>query len=502
MSNAFKIQKQTKAEKDDYLIESFHDAGFIDSAIASNCSIISGRKGAGKTALAIYFEQKAQDYEVDLVYRIPIRDISLIGNENFKDHLNSILFFIIIKTVQKLLKEKIFLTKSEKYWKDFLIQNGLQNMSDYEAFIELRRKNKTGFSIRGWISFLFASVESGINTEEESSSSKSFISNAPSSLIEALKESLPEKVSIYIFIDDISDYLDDADVNKLKKDLITLRELLLSLENYNSVFNNSQKELRFISLLRDDLFEFMDGSNINKLINDSLKIEWDEKSFASLLVRRLPFYQDNLDESLKDPIKAIRKQFPDEIFSKTLENFGTNHYATNFYAYMIAVSFNRPRDFLKFCYAMKERLSMKHVAAFKNIESAEIEYSEYFTKELKDELFLIGRLLKYDFSQDNINELIDLLSQKNGFNISQLKTELGQYLGIKTKIGWKKIKELIYELWWYGVIGFKERHDKIIHFKYISKGNSLSERKFKEYLFFLHRGLWWFAKKKKDRKNN
>jgi hypothetical protein len=501
MSNTFKIQQQSKAEKDSYLIESFHDTGFINSIITSNCSIISGRKGTGKTALAKYLEEKAQDFGIDLAYRIPLRDISLMGNENLKNHLNSILFFIIIQTVQKLLKDKIFSTKSEKYWKDFLIQNGLQNISDYEAFTEFRKRNKTGFSIKGRLSSLIASIKSGVNTEDESLSSKSFISNAPSSLIEALKESLPEKVSIYIFIDDISDYLDEVDESRLKNDLITLRELLFSLENYNSIFSSFQKELRFISLVRDDLFDFMDGSNINKLITDSLKIEWNEKSFASLLIRRLPFYQDNLDESLNVPIEAIRKQFPDEIFSKTLENFGTNQYATKFYAYMIAVSFNRPRDFLQFCYAMRERLSLKHAATFENIESAEIEYSEYFTNELKDEISLAGRLLKYDFSQNNINELIDLLSQRDGFNIAQLKIEFGKCLKVKTKSGWSKIKKLVFELWRYGVIGFKERQNDIIHFKYISKDSSLSERKFKEYLFFLHRGLWWFAKKRRDKKH-
>ncbi len=46
----------------------------------------------------------------------------------------------------------------------------------------------------------------------------------------------------------------------------------------------------------------MEGSNVNKLISDSLKIEWNEKSFASLLVRRLPYYQDKLEDYLKDPV--------------------------------------------------------------------------------------------------------------------------------------------------------------------------------------------------------
>ncbi|MCK5413580.1 MAG: hypothetical protein KAI57_04375 [Candidatus Pacebacteria bacterium] len=499
MSNTFKIKQQSSAEKDIYLIESFHDTGFINYMIESNCSIISGRKGTGKTALAKYLEEKSRDYDIDLAYRIPIRDVSLTGNENLKDHLNSIIFFIIIKTVLKLLKEKSFTDKSEKYWENFLIQNGLQDIADYKSFTELKKNIKGGFSFSGKISTFLSSFGAGGKIEQESQLSKSFISDSPSSLIEALKESLPENKNIYIFIDDISDYFDEGDMNKLGNDLVNLRELLFNLQNYNSNFYDAGKGLKFISLIRNDLFEFMDGSNNNKLLTDSIKIEWDEKSFASLLIRRLPYYQDKLDESLEDPIEAIRKQFPDEIFSKTLANFGTNQHATKFYSYMISVSFNRPRDFLMFCYAMRERLSLKHVATFENIESAEIEYSEYFTSELKDELSLVGRLLKYDFSKNNINELIELLSQRENFNISQLKTELGKYLDIRTKVGWSKIKRFIRELWRYGIVGLKEKQDKIIHFKYISKESVLDEKKFKEYLFFLHRGLWWFAEKKKNR---
>jgi len=154
----------------------------------------------------------------------------------------------------------------------------------------------------------------------------------------------------------------------------------------------------------------MPGSNTNKLKRNSLYLEWNEKSFASLLVRRLPFYKNGIDEYLKDPINAIRKQFPDEIFIERLKEFQTNHYGTNFYAYMVAVSFNRPRDFLMFCYAMRDRLSQKTPATFQNINSAETEYSDYFTQELKDELFLASRVL--NFSSDH-NKLINILSKQS-----------------------------------------------------------------------------------------
>ncbi len=495
----FKIQQQTEAEKDEFLIECFHDAGFIDQLIKSNFSIVSGRKGTGKTALARYLEQKSKDYKIDFAIRISIRNISLGLDEDKKDHVNSIVFFVIIKTIQKLLQEDIFTDKAKDHWFDFLVQNGLHKVSDYETFYESKRENKTGFSIKGLFSSLIAKIGSSASTQDTATFSKTEISNTPSSLIEALRQSLPTDKKFFIFLDDISDYLDIKSEKLTKEEISVIQDVLLKLENYNSTLADSGKKLRFISLVREDLFEYMEGSNINKLRTDSLKLEWNEDSFAGLLIRRLPFYENNLESSLKNPKDAIRREFPDAIFSGALELFNTNRYSTNFYAYMVAVSFNRPRDFLMFCYAMRDRLSMKHEATFENIEAAEIEYSDYFTKELRDELFLASRVLGFQADQDKLNHLIDILSKKDGFNSSELRTDLAQYLGVKTSLGKKKIELFIEELWWYGVIGFKEHKGLLINFHYISGHAPFLVSKIKEYILFLHRGLWWFSKKRKKK---
>ena len=499
----FRIQKQTEAEKDSYLFECFYDAGFINSLLESNYSIVSGRKGAGKTALSLYLEKKGSDYGVDYVHRISIRNLSVTHDEEPESRLNSILLFILIKVVQQLLTSELFTSDSYQHWKDFLIQNGVQNIRDYETFIQFKRSTKTGFSLKGVLSYFgIAKAETSGQLDENSDFSRALISNVPHSLIESLKQSLIPGKKIIIFIDDLTDYLDESDDKKLHEDIALIKDFLLSLEIYNSIFSDGVSSLRLVSLLREDIFEFMAGSNINKLQSDSLQLEWNEKSFASLLIRRLPFFQNELEENLKNPIDAIRKQFPDDIFSFALENFDTNHYESNFYAYMVAISFNRPRDFLKFCYAMRNRLSSNHVALRENIEAAETEYSDYFTKELKDELYIASRILKFEAGTEDINRLIDILSQKDGFNPSQLRTDMAQYLGEKTSLGKVKIESFILELWRYGVLGFKEKNRNLIHFRYIPNSMSLTVGKIQEFMFFLHRGLWWFAEKRKGTKNN
>lgn len=494
----FMIVQHTEAEKDQYLMNCFFDAGFIQQLKDSPFSIIGGRKGSGKTAIARYLEQKHKDHNINYTFRLSIRNIDLNEDEYKSSRTNSILYYILIKTIQKSLENQIFSKKSEKYWKDFLETNGLQQISDYETFVESQKTNKTGFSIKTIISSVFASAKAGAEAENGSTEDRAVISKSPGALFDALRQSIANDELIFVFIDDIGDHLENIVPNKIKEDIAMIKEVLLQIDTYNTTLNDCGQKLRFISLLREDLFDLMEGSNINKLREGTLQLKWDEKSFAGLLIRRLPFYNANLEESLAAPFDAIKKQFPDSIFTETLSNFNTNRFQTNFYAYMVAISFNRPRDFLKFCYAMRNRLSLKHTAAFENIESAEIEYSDYFKNELRDELFLATKILGHEIDKEELDKLIDILDKKSGLNSTEVRTMLSNYLGEKTSLGKKKIEMFIQELYRYSVLGFKRKEDQTINFKYTSHIPLIFD-KIKNYIFFLHRGLWWFAQKRKGK---
>ena len=54
---ALYINKQTEAEKDTFLLDCFHDSGIIQELVDSNFTILSGRKGMGKSAIARYLEK-------------------------------------------------------------------------------------------------------------------------------------------------------------------------------------------------------------------------------------------------------------------------------------------------------------------------------------------------------------------------------------------------------------------------------------------------------------
>lgn len=496
----FYINQQTDALQDDYLLECFQDNGVINKLITEPYSIVAGRTGSGKTAIANYVEAKGEDFGIDIGHRISIRQISLNKDQDLGTRSNDMLFFIMVKTIQKLLSENVFSKESSiQHWQNFLIQNNLQNVEDYKTFIETRRSKKHGFSVGANLKTWVASAKGSHQQNNNSVSDRSIISNSPSHLYAKLSDTLPDDQLIYIFVDDITDYLEHSNPEELENDLLTIEELLTSLSEYNTELKKNNKKLRFISLFRNDLFEAMKGSSVNKLRSDSLTLEWSEKNFASLLIRRLPFFQNDIEAALSDPINSIKQQFPDSIFSDQLNNFETNRYSTNFYAYMVAISFNRPRDFLSYCYALKDRLSLKKPVMFKNLESAEIEYSNYFQQEVRDELYLTSRILGFEANNDQINKLINILNKDSGFSFSELRTQLSQFTNEKSP-GKKKIEFLVEELFRYGIIGVKEKPDKIIRFNYIPNNNfSFSIDDIKKYVFFLHRGLWWFAKKREKK---
>lgn len=488
----FFITSTTIAEKDRYLIDCFYDAGFLKTLIEEDYSVLAGRKGSGKTAIARFLEQKYDDHSLLGSLRIPITSFAVERlREGSKQTREKIVLFILLKTARYLFDKNLLIADNKSYWEKVFEETGFNSASDYEGFETVSRRSSIGASLAGWI----------MGKTEETREKKVLEINS-NSVFSALKDSLKTldyDTRYLVFVDDVSDYLDESRKEDVREDIHVIKDVLFKLDSFNTEFRDAQKGLRFIACIRDDLFEFMEGSNINKLKTNALFLFWDERSFAGLLVRRLPHFRANMEKALSNPIEAVRELFPDKIFQTRLELFDTKRYRTNFYAYMVAISFNRPRDFLAFCYAMRERLSLKHEVMIENIDSAEIEYTDYFMSEMRDELFLASRI--FEFKTDNavLDRLIDILGRKQGFNSSQLRTEISMLLDEKTSVGRKRIERFIYELWWYGILGFKEKKEPLINFRYISSAAKFITEKADEYIYYLHRGLWWHVRKRQER---
>lgn len=488
------INKQTEAEKDDFLIDHFYDSGLVEELITGNYTILSGRKGAGKSAAARYIEEKNTDLDVDYVVRISIRSFSNNVSSSETEILESILLYIAVKTAQKMLEDGLIIDSSAAtFWRDVLVRNGLQSISDYESFTATKKTSGRKLSLKAAASYFIAKVDASGEEKTTEEQEKTEIALTPDHLFRSLRQAVPNKKCI-VFIDDISDYLDESTDDNIKRDINIIQKLLLKMKTINLDLADNKCDTRFISLVRDDLFEFMEGSNIGKIKSDSLKLEWREVDFAGLIINRMEAFQGKIDEVMSNPVDSLKEYFPDEIFSELLEDFNTKRYRSNFYAYMAAISFNRPRDYLQFCYALRNRLKSDGIATKESIESAEIEYTDYLGIELKDEMHVASKVFGYDLSKDRVDMLIKIMTKKDEFNYSELKTNLNSSFKDK-KVGHKKVEELLAELWRYGIVGYKEKGDIEIRFRYLDEASLFSKSSLKSYKLYLHRGLWWFSKK-------
>ena len=490
-SRKLRIAAQIQAESDSFLFDCFHDNGIIEKLIENRFELIAGRKGTGKTAIARYLQKMHEDYAVDHAKRLTLTDIQTTSKGIDIDG-DSLLKFIAITTAQSLLKAGMLTDDGKEFWGNYLKHHGLEDVSTYTDWVL-----KTKVILEKKAAELGIKPFAGANLthDETKEFEKQIVNESTSTLFQRLGESLKADKKVMIVVDDITDQFDNPGAIDVRGAMDQIKYVLHQLHNHNTRLNDDEVDLTFICTIRDDLWEFILGSNENKLKHNCLWLEWDEKSFCELLIRRLPHFSDNLDDALQDPYTSIKSVFPDEIFEeilaiKKVKPEEIKHYKTKFYSYIQLISFNRPRDFLRLCHAMKSRLSESKPVEVKHMKASELEYSDYFYNELKDELNIFSKILEIDTS--TLMNLMTKLADKSKMSYPELKAILSQYI----KASHSKTSRFLGLIWTYSLLGILSSGTKdYAHFKHNQGRNNgydfPQEDSLKNYYFLLHRGLYW-----------
>lgn len=490
-SKKWRIAAQIQAENDQFLFECFHDNGVIEKLVDNRFELIAGRKGTGKTAIARYLQREHENYGIDFATRLTLTDLQNSAENSSVDG-ERLLKFLAITTAQQLLKARMMSPDGQEFWNTYLKDHGLQDIFSYKDFA---LKAKTVFERKS--AGIGAKPIAGAELEHNDTLNyeKQVINDTSSTLLTRLGESLSKDKKILIIVDDITDQFDNPGLSDIDSSMKQIKYILHQLNNHNTRYNDNAVDLTFVCTIRNDLWDFILGSNENKLIHNCLWLEWNEISFCELLIKRLPHFAGNLDESLRDPYTSIQTVFPDNIFDEVLSLKEVNpeeikQYHTKFYAYMQLISFNRPRDFLRLCHAMKSRLSQVKPVELKHIRASEFEYSDYFYKELKDELNIFSKLINSDVAR--LLRLMSDLSNKSKLSYSELKGILSKYV----KASHSSTGKFIESLWNYSLLGIMEASSRdFIHFKHnVGRNNGYdfpTNDELKRYYFLLHRGLYW-----------
>lgn len=490
-ANKLKISAQIAAEKDQYLIDCFLDDGVIDRLIDNRFEIIAGRKGTGKTAIAQYLQKKYADFGIDYATRLTLSDFYGVNWDYSTLTADSLIKLLMVRTAQKLRDNDMLTSEGVDFWDDYLKSHGLQNVTNFsDWFIKAKKiieSKNAGLGVKGI-------ANADLRHADEIIYEKQLFDESASTLASRLVESIEDDKKVIIIIDDLTDHLDHSKQDEVLKGLEQIKMVLHSLSGYNSKFLDDNKDLTFVCTIRDDLWDFIEGSNENKLKYNSLWLSWNEKSFCKLLIKRLPYFSDKIDDALNNPTQSIKEIFPDEVFEDIFRKKGINKseikkYATSFYSYVQLISFNRPRDYLRLCFALQGRLSTTKPVEASHIIAAEREYEMYFYNELKDELSIFSK--RFSISIDNMFTLLGRLSKKSSMNYSEFR----QIIASDTKVSsHKSASDMIKSLWSYSLVGYINR-GSFVKFRHNSPADETYElppdNDLKSLEFMLHRGIYW-----------
>lgn len=195
---------------------------------------------------------------------------------------------------------------------------------------------------------------------------------------------------------------------------LILLALLRAIENVFIELKNSNIKFRPLLLLRSDIFDTLEDNDLNKLDDYIFKLNWSTTSGSSYTILDI----------INTRIKASTNQ--NLQWEDIADDYEENRprYVSSLLKYMLARTFERPRDiikYLKFC----KKSAPSGKLTFATVEKAEFDYSNWFFKELRDEIH--SHLPCWREAFMDINKI-----GKGKFSIKQYTEQLKKDKEIKT----------------------------------------------------------------------
>lgn len=434
--------------KRDSLERYFYDIGLIDQLDNNKKTLIIGRKGTGKTALATHFTDLAQRSPVKfssvLSFRkIPIALLESLENKDFKTSGRYVALWKLIVLVE-LAKLVI---QNESLDPD--IYNRLKSLvgcispslhSDPSSY--LKSVTKGTFKVDAKI----------IGGESEKSTGNEQVDLAV--YIDSLQQLLISGVNYSDTYSVILDELDDSyDTDKESPnyfDLITA--LFKTASDLNSEFWQDRRHLNVFVALRDDIYDLIDFSDKNKWDDSAIRLNWmpseTQKAHETDLYRMINL---RIGASYEEPSK------PDVNYWDLAFEHGFVTGRLSSFKYILSRSLYRPRDIIEYCKQVKEAAKYDKPEKFskKHVIKAEIGYSAWLQRELIDELK--ARLPE----RRQIFKAFERLG-KVSFGIDEINREFVKIKELQNK----SVKDILSILFEFSVIGMFDLDDEPPVFRY------------------------------------
>ena len=433
---------------------------------------IIGRKGTGKTAI---IEQLTNEISArhDCLYKyLSLKNFPIQALRGMKDRTQGnksqfvpIWSFLILTELCKLLvkDEGISDYQNVKELHLFIKRNFPNNELGFsETVRKLESQHNKVAILSKWIGVEVA------NSESEEKYIDVHFQKVTEILIDYIRR-INTTCKFYIFFDELDEGYSAGD----KSLNLLLLALLRAVENVHIELKESI-QLRLVLALRSDIYENLEDNDLNKLDDYLVNLRWTTESKSRYSLYDLVNARINASIRVNEPLDAwncitINKDRGLPTSVKSVWDFIYNR------------TFERPRDIVKY---------MKICARFKNqgrlpfevVKTAEIQYSEWFYKEFRDEI-----QSHLSVWQEATQSMIKL--GKGIFKLDDIKTEMDKDSSIRSFLqdNNKSHEDILEVLFDFGLIGnysnsnrwffkykdhdlpFNRDHQLMIHFGFTRK---------------------------------
>lgn len=495
------------SQKSDEFIKSFVLPPVFDfeGLISGDRIFINGYKGTGKTALLLYLDAICKERDEStcssfILFKTEYGSIQKLALENISKNL--------IKTIS-IDKEILENEKDFEYiWKWIIFRHIIDDNNEYNGAIFVQDEVWDEFSgvisniLSDKISNRFFKMPSKVNfglgyTYNATASSTikpevtlnfdndnnlkeytefvKLIDRATKLFSELNRTSSP----YYIFIDELEAFFAEQAV--LKRDLIMIRDLVITIKLFNGMFiQNNFTKTKILCSIRTEIInsiaKFVPTKEINKIISGfECPLVWNYSNTNSYThpIFEIWLKRIQLSENNSGNIFRNNKEIYDKWFCPEVDNIPTVSYILN-------NTWNKPRDIVRFLNSTKNTLHSKRNMYTPGIFHASVlEYSQESLKEMKEEL---NALYKPDQLE---NIFMCLTGYKPIFSYAEILERIEKYF--KNTFLSTGIVSVLNDLYRIGIIGNYSRSSNSFRWQYKGNDGIVFDE---DWDITIHRALW------------